>query len=204
MVSCVTTSFCIFFVCLQVFICLSICGVQGESWIFESFMGCWEPVSLPYIRNTFQPGWARWISLFPYLLLEAILLLSISASLLRLKPVEDSPNRFCPKLSFWKLCLAIEENPLACMFSGLIEGMYPAYPGIAVFLGSVESYIDWAVLCYGSEHRKSYTFDFESTCGRLLVRWSCCGSCYFFNDWSCSLRSSEEIHQFVHSYFVTS
>lgn len=44
------------------------------------------------IEVTFHPGWALWISVFPYLLLEAILLRSIRAFRSRLKPVVESPN----------------------------------------------------------------------------------------------------------------
>ena len=44
------------------------------------------------------------------------------------------------------------EYPLACIFSALTEGMYPPYPGMAVFLGMLEFYIkkwvtlEWKVL----------------------------------------------------------
>lgn len=75
--------------------------------------------------NTFQPGWALWREDFPYLLLEATLLLSINASLLRLSPVVDNPWIFFPSLSWAKLSLAVAEKVLAWMFSTFAEGMYP-------------------------------------------------------------------------------
>jgi hypothetical protein len=53
----------------------------------------------------------------------------------RLKPVVASPKGLRPSLSCWKLCLAMLEYPRAWMFSALMEGMYPPYPGMAVFLG---------------------------------------------------------------------
>jgi hypothetical protein len=57
--------------------------------------------------------------------LEAILLLSISASLLRLNPVVDNPLIFFPSFSWEKLSLAVAEKVLAWMFSAFAEGMWP-------------------------------------------------------------------------------
>lgn len=93
--------------------------------IFKSLMCGGSPWCLHKSMFTFHPGCARWISDLPYLLLEAALERSMSASLFRLKPVEDKPNSFLPSRSFWKLCLAMAENPRAWIFSALMEGMYP-------------------------------------------------------------------------------
>jgi hypothetical protein len=60
--------------------------------VFEGLASGGSPLRLSGGRLTFQPGWARWISLLPYLLLEATLERSISASLFKLSPVEAIPK----------------------------------------------------------------------------------------------------------------
>lgn len=58
---------------------------------FKGFMCCGLPVSLYITSLTFHPGCARCISDLPYLLLDATFEVSISASLFKLNPVEESP-----------------------------------------------------------------------------------------------------------------
>jgi hypothetical protein len=55
-----------------------------------------------------------------------------------LNPVVAKPNTFLASLSELKDYFAMFEKPLAWMLSALILGMYPAYPGTAVFLGYTE------------------------------------------------------------------
>lgn len=164
-VSRISASLSIALLSLKPLVSLPVGGVQKSCGSLKRFMSRGSPFSLCCRKSTFQPGWALWISVFPYLLLEASLEVSMRASLLRLKPVEESPKLLRPSLSFWKLCLAIAEYPLAWIFSALMEGMYPPYPGTAVFLGSRESLVMDGLLCCGSARRMICTCCPASTAG---------------------------------------
>lgn len=87
----VATSFGISLLGLQPFVGLTVGRIEQCPWSLEGLMSGGSPFSLNDPMTTFHPGCAFWISVLPYLLLEAILEVSIRASLLRLKPVEASP-----------------------------------------------------------------------------------------------------------------
>lgn len=199
MISRKSASLSIALLCLKPLVSLTISWVHQVVRSLKWFVSCWSPISLFYVSYTFQPGWARWISVLPYLLLDATLEVSIRASLLRLNPVDDRPKLFRPRRSFWKLCFAIAEKPLAWIFSALIEGMYPPYPGTTVFFGSRESYINKWLLCCGNARTMTCTCCFVSTSGSLVNRSSCCGRCSIFTFRSCSWLPSVKNHRFARS-----
>lgn len=177
MVGRVSASLSVAFLGLEPFVGLAIGWIEWCCWWFEGLVGGGPPICLAKMENTFHPGCARWISVLPYLLLDASFELSIRASLFRLNPVEERPKVFLPSRSFWKLCFAIAEYPLAWIFSALTEGMYPPYPGIAVFLAYIESLVVGVVLCCGSGRRRICTCFLGSIFGSLDCRWFCCECC---------------------------
>lgn len=189
------------FLGLEPFVGLAIGWIEQWSWWFEGLVGGGPPIGLSKMGSTFHPGCARWISVLPYLLLEAIFELSISASLFRLNPVEERPKVFLPSRSFWKLCFAIAEYPLAWIFSALTEGIYPLYPGIAVFFGYIESLVRGVVLCCGSGRRMICTCCFGSIFGSLDCRWFCCECCLVLSVRNCSLRPFAKSRRFARSFW---
>lgn len=85
--------------------------------------------TMKYSKNklifTAQFGWDFWIALFPYLLVDPSLELSIKTYLFTLNPVVASPKTFLPNLSLLKDCFAIFAKPLACMLFALTPGTNP-------------------------------------------------------------------------------
>ncbi len=79
---------------------LSVGGIEEGSGGLERLVRGGLPISLNIEMLTFQPGCALWISVLPYLLLEATFDVSMRTSLFRLKPVEARPKLFLPNLSF--------------------------------------------------------------------------------------------------------
>ena len=108
----IAATLCVRFLRLKPLVSRPVSRTDQPRGILECLMRSGTPFRLNEKDGTFHPGWARWISVFPYLLLDATFERSISASLLRLKPFEDKPKGLAPNRSFWKLSLAIAEKPL--------------------------------------------------------------------------------------------
>ena len=105
--------------CLQPFVCFSKGGVYFLLGSCKKLLSSWPHSSfLNYQKITFHPGCGLWIAVLPYLLVEPNLLLSMRASLLRLKPVVESPSTFLASLSWLKDCLAMGVYPFPWIFSG--------------------------------------------------------------------------------------
>lgn len=72
-------------------VCFAVSRIQKCVGGLKGIMCCGLPICLYITSLTFHPGCARWISDLPYLLLDATFEVSISASLFKLNPVEESP-----------------------------------------------------------------------------------------------------------------
>lgn len=105
------------------------CSIKWISLLFRPQISRF-PGTDPLIRLnkdllTTQAGCDLWISVFPYLALDAFLDLSIKASLVMLNPVVASPLRLALISGLFRAYLVMFENVLACKLSALFLGMKP-------------------------------------------------------------------------------
>ena len=120
------TCLCWHLCCLDILVCLSLGWASIFLRTYICGFCCAEPlISLSKNIFTSHPGWALWISVFPYLWLEAFFDLSTKASFVMLKPVVARPDLFKLTSGLLKTYFVFAVKVLAWRLSALSFGTNP-------------------------------------------------------------------------------